>query len=286
MARVLIFNGTPLAAEERLMAFGSPSYEALIKSSLDAHVPAGRAIDYHVLRVADGERLPQGMHLGDFDGVWISGSPLNVYALAQPSVPEQLDFVREIWAAGIPAFGSCWGLQLMVAALGGTVHLNPRGREVGIARRIQPNDAGRAHPLLEGKGVAFDALCTHEDEVAALPSCGTVLASNAVSRVQAAEMREGERCFWGVQYHPEFGFETIAAIIAMRIERHIQEGLARDADDVAQIIADFRGMGSDPPRTDLVWKYGLDAAVTDPLLRTREFGNWLRAGVFPSAAAR
>ena len=59
------------------------------------------------------------MGLGDFDGVWISGSPHNVYALDQPSVREQIAFARAIWDAGIPAFGSCWGLQVMSAALGG-----------------------------------------------------------------------------------------------------------------------------------------------------------------------
>ena len=286
MARILIFNGTPLAAEAQLTRAGSRSYEALIKDAIDAHVPHGRQISYHVLRVADGERLPAGLGLAEFDGVWISGSPLNVYRLDQPSVREQLDLVREIWSLGIPAFGSCWGLQLMVAAQGGTVHLNPRGREIGIARRIQLTEAGRAHGMYAGKGPAFDALCTHEDEVAALPACGVVLASNAVSRVQAAELRDGSRCFWGVQYHPEFEFETIAAIIAMRVDRHIREGLARDEADVAQIVLDFRDMGRVPLRGDLVWKYGLDPAATDPMLRTREFGNWLDAGVLPFAARR
>ena len=32
--------------------------------------------------------------LGDFDGVWISGSPHNVYALDQPSVREQVALAR------------------------------------------------------------------------------------------------------------------------------------------------------------------------------------------------
>lgn len=286
MARILIFNGTPQAAEDRLIAFGARSYEAQIKDTLNPHVPSGRRVDYHVLRVADGERLPHGMTLADFDGVWISGSPLNVYRLDQPSVREQLELVRDIWSAGIPGFGSCWGLQLMVAALGGTVRLNPRGREVGIARRIQLTDAGRAHAMYTDKGAIFDALCTHEDEVAALPACGVVLASNAVSKVQAAEMRDGAHCFWGVQYHPEFDFETIAAIIAMRVERHIHEGLARDEADTARIVADFGDMARIPVRMDLAWKYGLSDDITVRAVRTREFGNWLVDGVFAFAARR
>jgi GMP synthase (glutamine-hydrolysing) len=61
-----------------------------------------------------------------FDAVWISGSPFNAYKPEQPSVRDQIELTREIWNGGIPAFGSCWGLQLMTAALGGTVSSNGR----------------------------------------------------------------------------------------------------------------------------------------------------------------
>ena len=167
----------------------------------------------------------------------------------------------------------------MTAALGGTVHLNPRGREIGIARMITLTDAGRSHAMYRDKPVAFDALCTHEDEVATLPACGTVLASNRVSRVQAAVFTDGRRSFWGVQYHPEFGFAQPAAIIAMRAERHIREGLARSREEVATIVEDYRTLAVDPSRHDLAWAYGVGPDILDPNLHTRELGNWLTAKV-------
>jgi len=202
--RILVFNGTPQAAESRLVEAGSRTYDTLIREAFDCHLADRAKIDYFTLRVADGEHLPQGLGIVDFDGVWISGSPFNAYRPDQPSVQAQIDLVREIWEKGLPAFGSCWGLQLMTVALGGTVHLNPRGREIGVARRIHQTSEGRAHVMHHDKAPTFEALCVHEDEVAALPPFGTVLASNDVSRVQAAVMTEGDRCFWGVQYHPEF----------------------------------------------------------------------------------
>src|SRR5512147_2138426 len=112
MPRILIFNATPQPLEAKLVEGGSKPYDALIQESLAPHRPAGRALEYFSLRIADGEAFPQGLGIGDFDGVWISGSPLNAYDLDQPSVREQRELVREIWQAGIPAFGSCWGLQL------------------------------------------------------------------------------------------------------------------------------------------------------------------------------
>lgn len=134
------------------------------------------------------------------------------------------------------------------------------------------------------KAPTFEALCVHEDEVAALPSFGTVLASNDVSRVQAAVMTEGDRCFWGVQYHPEFDLATIAAIIATRIERHLREGLARSEEDVAAIVADYRALATDPLRKDLASKHGVGADVLDLGQRTLEFRNWLETQVLPFAA--
>ena len=279
MPRLLIVNCSPDALLQRVAAEGSRKYDALFVDSVGLHVPDGQTLDHFTLNVADGEGLPQGVQISDFDGVWLSGSPFNVYRLDQPTVREQIDLARAIWQAAVPTFGSCWGLQLMTAALGGTVHLNPRGREIGVARRISPTEAGRGHALLHGKGRAFDALCSHEDEVATLPPGATVLASNEVSAVQAAAISEGGRRFWGVQYHPEFDFTAVAAIIALRSERHLSEGLARSSEEVDAIVSDFRDLARDPGRTDLAWRYGVGADVLDPKVRTAEFGNWLRAEV-------
>jgi GMP synthase (glutamine-hydrolysing) len=226
------------------------------------------------------------VQLADFDGAWLSGSPLNVYRLEQATVREQLDLARAVWRAGAPAFGSCWGLQLMTAALGGTVHLNPNGREIGVARRIAPTEAGRRHALFDGKSGPFDALCSHEDEVETLPAGAELLASNAVSRVQAMAIREGGKSFWGVQYHPEFDFGAVAAIIALRAQRHLDEGLALSQGEVETIVSDFHSLAQDAARKDLAWKYGLHADVLDPRVRSAEFGNWLRAEVLPHAARR
>ena len=286
MPRLLIVNCTPDTLLQRVAAGGSRRYDALFVDSIGLHVPEGRELDHFTLNVADGESLPQGVQLGDFDGAWLSGSPFNVYRPDQPSVRGQIALARAIWDAGVPAFGSCWGLQLMTAALGGTVHLNPRGREIGVARRIRPTPAGQSHALLRGKERTFDALCSHEDEVETLPPGSTVLASNEVSSVQAAAISDGGRTFWGVQYHPEFDFAAVAAIIGLRAERHLSEGLARSPEEVDAIVSDFRDLARDPMRKDLAWRYGVGDDVLDPKVRTAEFGNWLRAQVLPAATAR
>ena len=263
-------------------AVGGRTNEVLFTEALQSQ---DQSVKTFTLNVVDGERLPQGMALTDFDGVVITGSPLSAYEDA-PGVRRQIEVARAVFEAGVPTFGSCWGLQLMTAALGGTVRLNPRGREIGFARSIALNDAGRAHAMYRDKPTAFAAFCSHQDEVQALPEGGTVLASNAVSAIQAAEICRGDSCFWGVQYHPEFDFGILAALIDKRADRHIAEGLARAPDDVAAIVADLRALRDDPARKDLAWRYGLEADVLDSTLRRAEFGNWLATKVRPYAAAK
>ena len=160
------------------------------------------------------------------------------------------------------------------------------GREFGIARTIILTDEGREHPLYRDKDVAFDALCSHEDEVARLPACGRPLARNAVSPIQAAELADGDRSFWGVQYHPEFTFGILAALLDRRAPQHLSEWRVADAEQLAAVAADFRALHVDPTRRDLIWRYGLTANVLDPMLRRREFRNWLETKVLPRVAAR
>ena len=278
---VLIFQGSPEMQQRSTMEAGGRSNEALFQEALQSQ---DRRVQTFTLNIADGETLPQGMALTDFDGVVITGSPLSTYD-DRPEVRAQLELAREIFEQGIPTFGSCWGLQLMTAALGGTVHLNPRGRELGIARSIVINDIGRGHAIYRGKPQAFAAFCSHQDEVSALPTGGTVLAGNAISGVQAAEIVQGTSCFWGVQYHPEFDFNITAALINKRGARNVDEGRARTVADVATVVADYRALGAGE-RPDLAWRYGLEADVLDANVRRAEFGNWLATKVAPRSIAR
>jgi len=104
--------------------------------------------------------------------------------------------------------------------------------------------------------------------------------------VQAAEIRHGRSHFVGVQYHPEYTFAAIAAIIELRQERLVAEGFAQSVEGLRLVIGDLRTLETDPSRRDIAWKPGVDAQVLDPRLRTAELGNWLRASVLPRRSER
>ena len=68
------------------------------------------------------------------------------------------------------------------------------------------------------------------------------------------------------------------------IESLVEEGFERSL--LEGVIADLRVLEVDPGRRDVAWRLGLDKQVVDPVLRTAEFGNWLRAKVLPRRAER
>ena len=216
--------------------------------------------------VADG--------LEGYDGVFLTGSPLHVYE-DSPEVRRQVDFVRAVFGAGTPMFGSCAGLQVAVAAAGGTVRANRRGHECGFARRIVATAAGVGHPMLRGRPAVWDAATIHSDEVETLPEGATWLATNGVTRVQAAEVRFSGGVFWGVQYHPELPLEEVGAALRRQAGDLVEQGLARDEAAVGTYAGLVEGLGREPGRRDLAWRLGVDGQVADEGLRQTELRNFV-----------
>jgi GMP synthase (glutamine-hydrolysing) len=280
-ARVLVIDGSPAAGQEAIVALGGARSGENYAAALHSQMPGGAdALDCFVLAAADGERLPQGMQISDFHGIAWTGSPLGAYETT-PAVTQQVELARTVFQSGVPCFGSCWGLQVMTVALGGKVHLNPNGYEIGVARQIRLTDEGRGHPMYEGKAAVFDAVCVHQDEVCELPPGARVLAGNDLSTVQAAVLEDGERSFWGVQYHPEFGLAQISALFRRRTARLINDGFARSEAEVEALAADFMALHQDRSRQDLAWRYGIGRDVLDDAVHRREFANWLALKVVP-----
>jgi len=227
---------------------------------------------------------PEPAWLARHDAVFVSGSPVHVYD-DTPEVGRQIAFMRAVFASGVPSFGSCAGLQLAVAAAGGGVRPAVR-REAGLARRIGRTPAGRDHPLLAGRGVAWDAPAIHGDETDTLPPGGTALATNATTRVQAAEIRHDGGVFWGVQYHPELSLAEIGAALRRQADSVVEAGLALSVSAVEDQAALFDALDHRPDRVDLRWRLGVDAEVAEWSCRTRELANFIRHLVIPTRAGQ
>jgi len=272
MPRILVIDGNELATRTKHVSVGGTDsgngYAATLKR-------LNKDLDTDIVRPADGEpKLPDGVAIGDYDGAVITGSALNVYS-REAAVERQVDLVKAVFAAKVPCFGSCWGLQVGVTAAGGSVVRNPRGREFGFGRRITLTPAGRDHAMFQGKPEVYEAPTVHVDTVESLPPGATPLAHNDMG-LQAAEIKlKNGSTFWGVQYHPEYSCAEIAAMARRYADTLIRDGLVNDKAELDALAADLVTLHEHPDDQRLAWRFGVGPAITDVSVRLAELRNWL-----------
>jgi GMP synthase (glutamine-hydrolysing) len=121
--------------------------------------------------------------------VILSGGPASVYADGAPPAPAGL------FSSGLPVLGICYGFQLMVAGLGGTVAHTGTG-EYGATTLTAGGGT-----LLSGLPPACQVWMSHGDTATEAPPGFAVTAHTAATPVAAVE--DGARGLYGVQFHPE-----------------------------------------------------------------------------------
>ena len=280
--RILVLDGNVAEIRARLCAIAGYDTGTGYARVLHRIEPS---LHIDIVTAADGDaKLPAGAALDSYDGVTMTGSALNIYN-GGAAVARQIEMAKAVFAAGVPFFGSCWGLQVAVTAAGGEVRANPLGREFGFARRIQLSEAGREHPMFAGKPPVFEAPTVHRDEIASLPPGAVVLAVNDFG-LQAASFTHGRGAFWGVQYHPEYDYNDIAGTAERYGETLVTEGMFRDGAALAAFATELRHLHTNPSDAPLLWKHGLGPGIRTEMLRLLEIRNWLKAAALPRAMQR
>ena len=266
-------SGTPEARRERRADVGKSSGETYA-ATLGQLVPDS-TID--VVSPSDEDAPDYSpSDIAAYNAVFITGSPMHVYNQSPP-VERQLAFMRAVFAAGTPSFGSCAGLQIAVAAAGGTVRKMPERLEAGISRKITRTAEGKGHPLLDGRPEVWDAPALHGDEVEQLPECALLLAGNRITPVQAVEIRYDRGVFWGVQYHPELAIGEIAAALRREADALIEAGLSDGQKDVGDMADRFDRLHRAPDRRSNNWQLGVDEQFSREEKRRTELLNFIKA---------
>ena len=121
----------------------------------------------------------------------LSGGPASVYADGAPSVDPAM------FAAGVPAFGICYGFQAMALSLGGTV-ARTGNAEFG---RTGLEVLGGDPTLFHGLPRELSVWMSHNDAVSVAPEGFAVVARTSDTPVAAFE--DLSRGLAGVQFHPE-----------------------------------------------------------------------------------
>lgn len=162
---------------------------------------AGCVLD--VRRPDAGDALPDD--LADHDGLLVLGGSMGATDDADHAwLAPTKGLVRDAAARGAPTLGICLGHQLAAVALGGTVEVNPRGRQFGVLP-VGWTDAAAGDPVLGSR--PDRVIHWNNDVVTSLPPGAVLLAEAPDGTVQAARLAP---TVWGVQPHPEVDDAIVA----------------------------------------------------------------------------
>ncbi|MGH3286435.1 MAG: glutamine-hydrolyzing GMP synthase, partial [Streptosporangiaceae bacterium] len=155
-----------------------------------AQLIARRVRECHVYSELVPSTMPaQDMLARHPKAIILSGGPSSVYADGAPPAPPGL------LNAGIPILGICYGFQVLVTGLGGTVE------RTGLAEYGATALEAGASRLLSGTPAKQQVWMSHGDTCTQAPPGFTVTARTQATPVAAVE--NPERGLFGVQFHPE-----------------------------------------------------------------------------------
>jgi GMP synthase (glutamine-hydrolysing) len=150
-----------------------------------------------------GEPVPADLR--DHDALMILGGSMGANDDADHAwLGPTKELVRAAAGSRVPTLGICLGHQVAAVALGGTVEVNPRGRQFGVLP-VGWSDAATVDPLLGSRPARV--IHWNDDVVTVLPPGAVALAHAPDGAVQAARLAPS---VWGIQPHPEVD----AAIVA------------------------------------------------------------------------
>ncbi len=166
-------------------------------------------------------------------GIVLSGGPNSVYEENAPTCDEQ------IFRLGIPILGICYGMQLMVKELGGTV---TRAKNKGEYGRAPITIDSQSDLLSEVKDQSIMWM-SHGDSIVKLPH-GFLKIAHTENTLHAAISHQEKKLF-GVQFHPEvihseFGMTIIKNFVYSiancnpdwTTEKFLEEAIPRIRDQV------------------------------------------------------
>ena len=175
-----------LVREEELSSFAH--YTGIAKNQFD------------VLNVFDSPEFEPSV-VEPYDAVFVGGA--SGTSVLQPYKFSFISYCLRLLVHCIdiskPVFASCYGFQLAVIALGGTIIRDPSPVELGTPL-ISVTEAGKSDPLFHNTPNPFYAISVHQEKALDLPDCCELL---AYTDLCVHAFRVKQKPFWAVQFHPE-----------------------------------------------------------------------------------
>lgn len=187
-----------------------PSYPEMFRAMFERD---GARFDYEVIKVADGEPIPDAKSC---EAVVITGSSAGVYE-THSWLPPLRDFIRSAYTARTKMIGICFGHQVIADALGGEVRKSEKGW--GLGRHTYEVLPFRPHFDLPRASLSI--ACSHQDQVIAPPREARVILRSQFAPNAGLAYENGAAMSF--QPHPEFDDAYSRALITLREGRASQD---------------------------------------------------------------
>ncbi len=143
--------------------------------------------------------------INDFDGYLITGSAYGVYDNA-PFIPKLMTLIKQVYAAGKPLVGICFGHQIIAQSLGGEAQKWDHGWGLGISD-IELADLPE---WIDEDITRASLIHVHQDQVIKLPPGGSSFASSPFCKIAGYVIDDK---VFTLQGHPEFDAEYTGALV-------------------------------------------------------------------------
>ncbi|TQV87806.1 type 1 glutamine amidotransferase [Aliikangiella coralliicola] len=145
--------------------------------------------------------------LAGYDSLWVGGaSDANVLQPDDyPFVIDAQKLLLHCCEKGLPVFASCFGFQLAVLALGGSIIESEGEFEMGTIPISLSNSAAK-DTLLKDIPEPFLAVSVHKQKAVELPQ-GCELLAYTEQCVHGIKVKN--KPFWAFQFHPEINKSTL-----------------------------------------------------------------------------
>ena len=159
------------------------------------------------------------------------------------AVPYCVELLKHCITVDFPVFASCFGFQLAVLALGGTIIRDEKDFEMGSIP-IKLRDAAAEDLLFQDVPDGFHAIAVHRERSVNCPPGAVEL---AYTEPCCHAFRVTDKRFWACQFHPEVDRATLIQRLSIYRESytendaHLDEVLsaARETPDSNALMAKF-----------------------------------------------
>ena len=192
-------------------------------NEFEAFLEYGNLLEGDVHRIRMEENGIPILNLNDYSGVIVGGGPCNVsdnheekYDYQKVFEPQLLKLLERIVQTDFPYLGTCYGLGILNAYLGGSVSKDKYSEKVD-AVQINISDEGLNDDLLKDIPTSFIAFGGHKEACQNIPNSAVLLASSNTCPYQMIRVKNN---IYATQFHPELDLNGIL----VRIEAYKNHG--------------------------------------------------------------